>query len=145
MSWCVTAVGPMGNSVSEASAAVKSDIVVMLMDGDCVTGDAGTVSVSRMVTDSTARGWRDSRSVFGSPRSVAIGVVPRPPWSLAAANFGPSIVSADGRGRPSHPRSRSSRSSCSSRSSWSPLLTQCCISSHGARTCSSLLFTDFRL
>ena len=49
-------VGSMGDSSSEASGIVKSDRVAMLMDGDCVagvTGDAGIVSVSGAVADSS--------------------------------------------------------------------------------------------
>jgi len=42
------AAGSMEDSSSEGSAMVKSDRVEMLIDGDCVTGDAGTVSVSQV-------------------------------------------------------------------------------------------------
>ena len=47
----------IGDPSSEVSAIVKSDRVAILMDGDWVTGGAGTVSVSGMVTDSGGGGW----------------------------------------------------------------------------------------
>jgi hypothetical protein len=50
-------VGSKGGSSSEASAIVKSDRVAMLMDGDGVTGDPGTVSGSGVVVDSGGGGW----------------------------------------------------------------------------------------
>ena len=56
MVWVVMTVGSMGESSSEISAMVKSDRVETLMDGDWGTGDAGTVSISGAVTDSSGGG-----------------------------------------------------------------------------------------
>ena len=50
------AVGSMGGSSSEASATVKSDRLVMLMDGECWTGDPGIVAVSGVATGSSGEG-----------------------------------------------------------------------------------------
>ena len=45
--------GSMGDSSSEISAAVNSDRVAMVMDGDWVTGVTGSGCVSGAVTDSS--------------------------------------------------------------------------------------------
>jgi len=44
VAWGVMVVGSMGDSSSEMSVMVKSDRVETLMDGEWVTGDAGTDS-----------------------------------------------------------------------------------------------------
>jgi len=54
--WGDMVVGSLGDSSSEASAIVKSDRVEMLMDGDWVMVDVGTVSVSEAVTGSSGGG-----------------------------------------------------------------------------------------
>ena len=56
MSCGVIAVGSTGDPLSEVSATVKSERVPMLMDGDLVTGVAGTGSVSGVVIGSTRGG-----------------------------------------------------------------------------------------
>lgn len=48
--------GVQGGSSSEISAMVKSETVVMLIDGDCGTCDPGFVCVSGVTTGSSEGG-----------------------------------------------------------------------------------------
>jgi len=101
------AVGSMGGSSSEVSATVKSDRLVMLMDGECWTGDPGIVPVSGVATGSSGEGWGfwGSRPLFGSPSDVTTGVAAGSFWS-AQVGFGFPVANTGGGGRPSQPCSR---------------------------------------
>ena len=50
------AVGSAGESSSEVSGIVKSDRVEMLTDGELMMGDAGRVSTSEAMADSSGGG-----------------------------------------------------------------------------------------
>ena len=101
------AVGLMEGSSSEVSATVKSDRLVILMDGDCWTGDPGIEPVSEVATGSSGEGWEiwGSRPLFGSPRDIMTGVAAGSFWS-APAGPGSPVVNTGGGGRPSQPCSR---------------------------------------
>ena len=112
VSWGVTAAGSTDDSSSGVSAMVKSERVAMLMDGDCVAGDSGAVSVSGARAGSVGEGrvTCGSGSMLGSPRDVTMGValgssLPAPAdFAFVDENMGEG-------GRPSQPRSRSSSTS----------------------------------
>ena len=69
MLWGVIVVGSTGGTLSKVSVIVKSERLAMLIDVDCVMGDAGIVSVPGVVVDSSVSGWGiwGSGSVLGSP------------------------------------------------------------------------------
>jgi hypothetical protein len=79
-----------------------------LGDGRCT----GTVSVSRVATDSSGGGWgiRGSGSPLGSPRDVGTGVAAGPFW-FVPVGFDLLVVNTGGGGRPSQPRSRNATTS----------------------------------
>ena len=108
MSWGVITVELMGDLSSEVSAMVKSDKLAMLIDGDWVTGDPETISVSGAATDSIEgdRGILGSTSMSDSPRGVATIVALGSSWPVLVCSR-LLAVSTGGGGRPSQPRSRS--------------------------------------
>jgi hypothetical protein len=102
-----------GDSSSDVSAMVKSDIVAILMDGDRVTGDAGTTaSVAGMAIGSSGGEWgiRGPRSLLGSPRDMPTGVAAGSFWHVPV-DFGLVVVKTGGGGRPSQLRSRKATTS----------------------------------
>ena len=56
MLWGVIVVGSTGGTSSKVSVIVKSERLAMLIDVDCVMGDAGIVSVPGVVVDSSVSG-----------------------------------------------------------------------------------------